>query len=106
MKFLTVIVLFCVLVFTSCLTMANTSTPAKESISTSWIFDKEDLELKILKKNEIVYRDIPSGLPDSAEIKLFGKINWFNAILDGINLHETMSLDNKKQLFKALFGKN
>jgi len=90
--------LFFIVLFSSCLTTA------KNEPETSWIFGNNSLEKTRLSKNEIVYRDNPVGLPAEAETDLFGKINWFNSLLETFNLHETLSFEQKEVLFNALFG--
>ena len=98
MKKFVCIVLFFIVFFSSCLTTA------KNEPATSWIFDNNNLEKTKLSKNEIVYRDNPVGLPAEAETDLFGKINWFNSLLETFNLHEILSFEQKEVLFNALFG--
>ena len=80
--------------FSSCLTK-------KDEPEISWIFSLDNAELI---KNEIMYRDNPVGLPDEAKTDLFGKINWFSSLLETFNLHETLSFEQKEELFNALFG--
>jgi len=88
------IVLFFMVFFSSCLTK-------KDEPEISWIFSLDNAELI---KNEIMYRDNPVGLPDEAKTDLFGKINWFSSLLETFNLHETLSFEQKEELFNALFG--
>ncbi|GHV69727.1 hypothetical protein AGMMS49928_13330 [Spirochaetia bacterium] len=93
--------LFCgilLLAFISC------STTPKTPTTNSWIYDKDNLENVPIEKNEIIYRDIPGGLPKGADGPLFGKLAWFNSILNAFDLQETLSTDDKDKLFDALFG--
>jgi hypothetical protein len=87
--------------FNSCLTTSsnNTNKPSK-----SWILGTNSLEESKLLKNEIAYRDNPAGLPAEIEIDLFGKISWFNSLLETFDLHETLSFEEKEVFFDALFG--
>jgi hypothetical protein len=98
--------LFCVAMIIAtllgCATTSGTSSTGK--MTTSWIFDKDNLEQRNLSKNEIIYRDIPAGLPSGQNIKLFGRISWFNSLLETFDLHESLSLEEKQKLFDALFG--
>lgn len=77
----------------------NASKPA-----TPWIFDNNNLEKANLTKNQIVYRDNPAGLPKGVKSDLFGRINWFNSLLEIFDLHETLKFEEKEMFFNALFG--
>ncbi|MDR1286983.1 MAG: hypothetical protein LBK08_05170 [Treponema sp.] len=98
--------LFSIVLFNSCLTIPsnNANRLNVNKASTSWIFDTNSLEKTTLSKNEIVYRDNPVGLPVEAETDLFGKISWFNSLLETFDLHETLSFEEKETFFNALFG--
>jgi len=96
--FLCLMGLICLII--GCSTTSNTGS----NVSTSWIFGRNSLEESKLSKDEISYRDIPTGLPKGMQVNLFGKINWFNSLLETFDLHETLSFENKEKLFDALFG--
>jgi len=88
-----------------CSTTSNTGNAGSSNNNpTHWIFDRENLEELNLSKNEIRYRDNPDGLPEGAQVNLFGKIDWFNSFLETFDLHESLSFENKEKLFDALFG--
>jgi hypothetical protein len=101
MKNFVCVVLFSVVLFNSCLTPSSSNA---NKPSESWIFGSNGLEKSKLLKNEIVYRDNPAGLPAEVETDLFGKISWFNSLLETFDLHETLSFEEKEAFFNALFG--
>jgi hypothetical protein len=72
--------------------------------STSWVFDKDNLEKRELLKNEVVYRDNPTESLAGVDVNLFGRLVWFNSLLDSFDLHESLSFEDKEALFDALFG--
>jgi hypothetical protein len=76
----------------------NTNKPSE-----SWIFGTRGLEESKLSKNEIAYRDDPAGLPSAIEVDLFGKVSWFNSLLETFDLHG-LSFEEKEAFFNALFG--
>jgi hypothetical protein len=88
-------------VFTGCFILLSDNS---KKVSGSWIFDDDNLVERMLSKNEIVYRDNPAGLPKSANTVLFGRVSWFNSLLERFSLHESMSFEDKEILFDALFG--
>jgi hypothetical protein len=94
--------------FTSCFTTQSTNNiwPSNRTNNapTSWIVGNDGLENLNLSKNEITYKDNPSGIPSGAEVNLFGKISWFNSMLEILNLQETLSFAEKESFFNALFG--
>ena len=70
----------------------------------AWIFDNNNLEKANLAKNQIVYRDNSAGLPKGVKSDLFGRISWFNSLLETFDLHEILTFEEKEMLFNALFG--
>jgi hypothetical protein len=86
------------------LTIPSNNTNNANKQSESWIFEADSLEESKLSKNEIVYRDNPAGLPSAMEVDLFGRISWFNSLLDTFDLHEILSFEEKEAFFNALFG--
>jgi hypothetical protein len=68
------------------------------------VFDQNKLSERKLSKNEIVYRDNPAGLPNGADTELFGRVSWFNSLLEIFSLQESMSFEDKESFFNALFG--
>jgi hypothetical protein len=101
MKNFVCIALFSAVLFSSCLTnlLNNTQKPSR-----SWISGPNSLENSKLSKNEIMYMDNPVGLPAEGEADLFGKISWFNSLLETFDLHEVLSFEEKEAFFNALFG--
>jgi hypothetical protein len=95
-----IILVLCV-VFTGCITPPY---GVSEKVSYSWVFDQDKLSERKLSKNEIVYRDNPAGLPNGADVDLFGRVSWFNSLLEIFSLQESMSFEDKESLFNALFG--
>jgi hypothetical protein len=92
-------------IFTGCFTLpSGGSSSNSRKVADTWVFDGDNLAKRTLSKNEIVYRDNPAGLPKGANTELFGRVNWFNSLLEGFALHETMSFEDKEALFDALFG--
>jgi hypothetical protein len=98
--------LFSIVLFSSCLTTPsnNTNRSNTNKTSTPWIFDTSIFEKAKLSENEIAYKDNPAGLSVEAETDLFGKISWFNSLLEIFDLHETLSFEEKEAFFNALFG--
>jgi hypothetical protein len=82
----------------------TTSSNNANKPSESWIFGTNSLEESKLLKNEIAYRDNPAGLPSGVEVDLFGKISWFNSLLETFDLHDALSFEEKEAFFGALFG--
>ncbi|MDR1106866.1 MAG: hypothetical protein LBL44_10965 [Treponema sp.] len=97
--------LFSMVLFNSCLTTSlnNINRPNTNKAS-SWVFGTNSIEKIKIPKNEIVYRNNPVGLPVGVETDLFGKISWFNSLLETFDLHETLSFEEKETFFNALFG--
>jgi hypothetical protein len=49
--------------------------------------------------------DNPAGLPAAlTNLSLFGRVAWFNSIMDTLELHEKLSQETKQELFAAIFG--
>jgi Fe-S-cluster formation regulator IscX/YfhJ len=106
MKNLVCIVSVLSVVFTGCFTFpgGNSGSGGSKKVSDAWMFDDNNLAERKLSKNEIVYRDNPAGLPKGVDAELFGKVSWFNSLLERFSLHESMSFEDKETLFEALFG--
>jgi hypothetical protein len=100
MKNVIAIPLFLSIFLVGCFTTPNIN----KNTSTSWVLNNDSLEKAKLSKNEITYRDNPEGLPGGIEIDLFGKISWFNSLMEAFGLHESLTFEDKETLFNALFG--
>ncbi|MDR1468836.1 MAG: tetratricopeptide repeat protein [Spirochaetaceae bacterium] len=70
----------------------------------SWILDWEEEHKTSLGRYEIVFKDNPKSMPEPLETGLFGRANWFLTILNVFDLQETLNMDQKLQLFDALFN--
>lgn len=70
----------------------------------SWILDWEQEYKTSLDRYEIVFKDNPKSMPEPLETGLFGRANWFLTILSVFDLLDELNMDQKLQLFDALFN--
>jgi len=92
---------------TGCATLGSASTPSKASAKapgTNWIFTEAGLEADHSPANTIVVKEAP-GTPVEArdESGAFGKVAWFYALLEQLDLDSRLTLEAKEQLYRALF---
>ncbi len=69
----------------------------------NWIFGEESLSKMQIPKGSILSKDrIP---PENGVLTIsnFGQVSWLNSILGRFDLHEELSLDEKKKLLNNLF---
>jgi hypothetical protein len=84
---------------------SGTTEAARESGSTgSWILDWEQEHKTSLGQYEIVFKDNPKSMPKPLETGLFGRAVWFSGILNVYDLQGKLNMDQKLQLFDALFN--
>jgi hypothetical protein len=72
--------------------------------SKGWIVGWEAEKKTKLAKNEIAYKDSPKSMPGKKESPLFGRIVMYNDILNTLDLHKPLNMEQKKQLFNVLFN--
>jgi hypothetical protein len=70
----------------------------------SWILDWEQEHKTSLGQYEIVYKDSPKSMPAPLETALFGRADWFITFLNVFELQEKLDMEQKLQLFDALFN--
>jgi hypothetical protein len=70
----------------------------------NWIFDWEANTREGLAEYEVAFKDNPDSVPEKIETGLFHRISWFNTILGTFELHQKLNMEQKRQLFDALFG--
>jgi tetratricopeptide (TPR) repeat protein len=70
----------------------------------SWILNWENDHKTSLGQYEIVYKDNHRSMPEPLNAPdLFGRVNWFISILDVFDLQDKLSMEQKLELFDALF---
>jgi hypothetical protein len=83
-------------------TMNNTRST---SSTRSWILNWEEAHKTSLGQYEIVYKDNPQSMPPPLNAPdLFGRVNWFSFILNTFELQDKLSMEQKLELFDALFN--
>jgi hypothetical protein len=83
-------------------TMNNTRSTSRTK---NWIFDWEEDHKTSLGQYEIVYKDNPKSMPPPLNAPdLFGRVNWFSSILNTFELQDKLSMEQKLELFDALFN--
>ncbi|MDR0637689.1 MAG: tetratricopeptide repeat protein [Spirochaetaceae bacterium] len=76
----------------------------KSQGSRGWILDWEKEHETSLGQYEIAYKDNPKSMPEPLETGLFGRANWFLTILNVFDLQDKLNMEQKLQLFDALFN--
>jgi hypothetical protein len=83
-------------------TMNNTRSTSSKG---NWIFDWEEGHKTSLGQYEIAYKDNPKSMPPPLNAPdLFGRVNWFSSILNTFELQDKLSMEQKLELFDALFN--
>jgi hypothetical protein len=83
---------------------SGTMEGAGNSGTGTWIFDWEK-DHKSIGQYDVIYQDNPQSMPQAVEnADLFGRANWFLAILNTFELQDKLSIDQKLTLFDALFN--
>lgn len=83
---------------------APSAAPAAPAGRTPWIFSDGGLEEAPLAMLEIAKRDNPGVSVAAASGAAFGRVAWFNSLLDQLELHDRLGLEAKIALYDALFG--
>ncbi|MDR1256872.1 MAG: tetratricopeptide repeat protein [Spirochaetaceae bacterium] len=83
-------------------TMNNTRSTNR---ARSWVLDWEEGHKTSLGQYEIAYKDNPKSMPPPLNAPdLFGRVNWFSSILNTFELQDKLSMEQKLELFDAMFN--